>query len=173
MREIQGLGSTTPFFLIGFEDVSSSVGDKAGCERLGNWEKSQGMMRLVFNRFFTGADKQGSSLCELLWSQPESDRKREIEQVKCEVTGQVNFKLSGSFKEVMRIEVSMQWVESEQEVSQNRMPGRKEKLRKLLERNSQYHFYFFKEEGLLIISISMWMLEKKCFQCSKKFLSAV
>ena len=36
--------------------------------------------------------------------------------------------MSGSFKEVMRIEVSMQWVESEQEVSQNRMPGRKEKL---------------------------------------------
>ena len=64
----------------------------------------------------------------------------------------------------MRIEVSVQWVESEQEVSQNRMPGRKEKyIRKSLERNSQYHFYFFKEEGLLIISISMWMLEKKCF----------
>ena len=40
MREIEGLGSTIPFFLIEFEDVSSSVGDKAGCEHLGNWEKS-------------------------------------------------------------------------------------------------------------------------------------
>ena len=154
-----------PFFFIGFESVSSSVGDKAGCEHLRTWAKSSGLTWLVLRRFFRGA---ATSRWLSTWTTPAVASRWREKGAWAGVGVKSQHMLTlfvrqfqGSHKDASFNAVGWKWTGSESRESLG-----EKKIGKSLERNSQYHFLFQRggTPDHFYFHVGTWRKTLFCFQ---------